>query len=162
MAMVEVQVGGLIDAALDWVMATIEELPIRHDPMAFGRTANGGYWVWYDELNGMKCKIGPGSTGPRATLTYSPSTNWSQLGPLILKYPIVLGNHESGLGDGNFWGSAHCGRSDTTYQTSHGVMVAACRAIIAFVRGPVVSVPAELICSSRSAEVAIAGGNADE
>lgn len=162
MTTVEVEVGSLIDAALDWVMATIEELPIRHDPMAFGRTANGGYWVWDDKPYGMMCKIGPGAAGPRATLTYSPSTNWNQLGPLILKYPIVMGNHESGLGDGTFWGSAHCHRSGTKFETSHGVMVAACRAIIAFVRGPVVSVPAELICLNRSAEVAIAGGDADE
>lgn len=162
MAMVEVQVGSLIDAALDWVMATIEELPIRHDPMAFGRTANGGYWVWDDKPQGMMCKIGPGAAGPRATLTYSPSTNWSQFGPIILKYPVVMGNHESGQGDGTFWGSAHCYRSGTKFQTSHGVMVATCRAIIAYVHGEVVSVPAELISSSRSIETAIPGGDTDE
>lgn len=144
MAMVEVEVGSLIGPALDWLMATIEELPIRHDPMAFGRTANGGYWVWDDKPNGLMLKIGPRPQGHKGG-HYSPSTDWSQLGPLIMKHPIVMGNHESGDGDGEFWGSAHCFKSGTSFETRHGVMVAACRAIAALKRGAVVQVPQELI-----------------
>ena len=36
MRMVEVSVGDLVGPALDWVVATIEGLPIRRDPMRFG------------------------------------------------------------------------------------------------------------------------------
>lgn len=87
MNMVEVQTEELIGAALDWAIATIEGLPIKYDPMAFGNTANGGYWIWDKAPGGMMAKIGD---------KYSPSSNWSQLGPLIEKRAIVLGNHESG------------------------------------------------------------------
>ncbi|MCT7340256.1 DUF2591 domain-containing protein (plasmid) [Pseudomonas aeruginosa] len=98
MNMVEVQTEELIGAALDWAIATIEGLPIKYDPMAFGNTANGGYWIWDKAPGGMMAKIGD---------KYSPSSNWSQLGPLIEKRAIVLGNHESGdpSRQGEFWGA---------------------------------------------------------
>lgn len=138
--MVEVEVGTLIGPALDYLIATIEELPIRHDPMAFGNTANGGYWVWDKSLGGKMLQIGAlHSTG------YSPSTNWNLLGPLIMKFPIVIGNHESGEDDGKFWGSAHCFIGHTDFQTTDGVMVAACRAIIAYKLGAVVKIPRSLL-----------------
>lgn len=56
-----VNTADLVGPALDYVMATLEELPIRHDPMAFGNTANGGYWVWPDAKGqGIPhMKIGP-------------------------------------------------------------------------------------------------------
>lgn len=144
MAMVEVEVGTLIGDALDWALATIEGLPIRYDPMDFGRTANGGYWVWDTAPRGKKLQIGPRPADGRSVTSYSPSTNWEQLGPLILKYPIVMGNHESGQDDGKFWGSAHCFQSGTKFDTTDGVMVAACRAIVALKHGGRVSIPAEL------------------
>ncbi|MBF3053131.1 phage protein NinX family protein [Pseudomonas sp. NY15437] len=134
MTMVEVQTDALIGPALDWVIATIEELPIRYDPMGFGNNANGGYWVWDDSPGGQMAKIG---------VQYSPSTNWSQLGPLIEKRSVVLGNHESGDASGQpeFWGSAHCFDSGTSFQTYKGIKVAACRAIVAKELGQVVQVP---------------------
>lgn len=138
--MVEVEVGTLIGPALDYLIATIEELPIRHDPMAFGNTANGGYWVWDNRPGGKMLQIGAlHSTG------YSPSTNWNLLGPLIMKFPIVIGNHESGEGDGKFWGSAHCFQGHTDFQATDGVMVAACRAIVAYKLGTVVKIPRSLL-----------------
>lgn len=142
--MVEVAVETLIGPALDYVIATIEELPIRYDPMAFGNTANGGYWVWHDRLNGPKLQIGP-KPASHSGGYYSPSTRWDQLGPLVMKYPIVMGNHESGKEDGKFWGSAHCFYSETEFQTTDGVMVAACRAIVAYKLGPVVKIPRSLL-----------------
>lgn len=149
MKMVEVNTDDLIGRGLNWVMATIEGLPIRHDPMAFGRTANGGFWVWDDALTGRKMKIAvPTSQDSRnSSQYYSPSTDWSQLGPLLFKYPIVIGNHESGEEDGKFWGSAHCFVSGTSFETTHGIMVAACRAIVALKLGAVVKVPEELLAA---------------
>lgn len=74
--MTKVMAATLKGAALDWTVATIEALPIRHDPMAFGNTANGGYWIWAEEY---PPKLGYLKIG----LDYSPSTIWSQGGPLI-------------------------------------------------------------------------------
>ena len=147
MGMVEVNAGNLVGPALDWTVATLEGLPIRRDPMGFGMTANGGYWVWDGQPNGMMLKIGgqPSKNNRNAGGYYSPSTDWNTLGPLILKYPIVLGNHESGSEEGQFWGSAHCFRSGTRFDTHKGVMVAACRAIVALKLGMVVKVPSELV-----------------
>lgn len=148
MAMVEVKIEDLIGPALDWAVATIEGLPIRLDPMAFGNTANGGYWVWDDNPSGAKLKIRPhhSPASRDAAQHYSPSTNWNQLGPLLLKYPITMSNHESGKEDGKFWGSAHCFVSGTSFETYNGVMVAACRSIVAFkLRAAVVNVPASLV-----------------
>jgi hypothetical protein len=149
MGMVEVNIGDLIGPALDWAVATVEGLPIRRDPMNFGISSpNGGYWVWGDQPNGVMQKIGgqPSKNNRNAGGYYSPSTDWNQLGPLLMKYPIVLGNHESGKEDGKFWGSAHCFFSGTSFDTHKGIMVAACRSIVAFkLRAAVVMVPASLI-----------------
>lgn len=144
MTMVEVDVDTLIGPALDWVMATLEELPIRHDPMAFGNTANGGYWVWENRPGGQMLQIGPKPAG-FSDKHYSPSTRWDQLGPLILQFPIMLGNHKSVADDGTFWGSAHCFQSGTAFETADGVMVASCRAIAAYKYGAVVAVPKALL-----------------
>lgn len=148
MTMVEVNIADLVRPALDWAVATIEGLPIRLDPMGFGATENGGYWVWDGETYGEKRKIGreQSKTNRNECGYYSPSTSWEQLGPLILKYPIVLGNHESGDEDGSFWGSAHCFRTGTNFKTHEGIMVATCRAIVAFkLGGGVMLVPSSLI-----------------
>lgn len=149
MEMVEVSIGDLIGPALDWAVATVEGLPIRRDPMNFGvLSANGGYWVWGDQPNGVMLKIGgqPSKTNRNAGGYYSPSTDWNQLGPLLMKYPIVLGNHESGKEDGKFWGSAHCFKTGTSFDTSKGIMVAACRAMVALkLDAAAVMVPSSLI-----------------
>ncbi|MFU5274950.1 DUF2591 family protein [Ectopseudomonas hydrolytica] len=142
--MVEVEVGTLIGRALDYVIATIEELPIQHDPMGFCDTANGGYWVWDKRPGGKMLQIGPKPAGHNGGY-YSPSTRWDQLGPLVMKYPIVMGNHESGKDDGKFWGSAHCFHGGTEFDTYDGVMVAACRAIVAYTHGPTVKIPRSLL-----------------
>ena len=148
MGMVEVKIEDLIGQALDWAVATIEGLPIRHDPMKFGNTFNGGYWVWDDKPMGLMLNIGPhpSPASRDASGHYSPSTNWNQLGPLLFKYPIILGNHESGLDDGTFWGSAHCFRTGTSFETYKGIMVAACRSMVAFkMEATVMMVPSSLV-----------------
>ncbi|VVP31925.1 hypothetical protein PS865_04406 [Pseudomonas fluorescens] len=148
MPLAEVKIEDLLGKALDWAVASIEGLPICHDPMAFGNNANGGYWVWEEKPMGVKLKIGPhrAPASREAAAHYSPSTNWDQLGPLLLSYPIVLGNHESGEEDGKFWGSAHCFISGTSFDTTKGMMVAACRAIVAFkLEALVMMVPFSLV-----------------
>jgi|JI10StandDraft_1071094.scaffolds.fasta_scaffold271193_3 hypothetical protein len=36
---------------LDYLVAKIQGRTIRHDPMAFAHTANGGFWIWEDHPN---------------------------------------------------------------------------------------------------------------
>ena len=170
MKMVEVNIDDLIGPALDWAVATLEGLPIRLDPMGFGNTANGGYWVWDEKLYGTKLQVGPASSPSSRNVAshYSPSTNWNQLGGLIAKYPITIGNHESGDEDGTFWGSAHCFHTGTSFQTYRGVLVAACRSIVAYAayqRGDdvrVLRVPAILIPVDTTPGTVKAEGNSNE
>lgn len=69
----------LTGAALDWAVAKCEGYKIKYDPMGFGDTANGGCWVWSDP--NTYWKIGR---------TYSPSTIWSQGGPIIEREALTV------------------------------------------------------------------------
>lgn len=113
MALVEVHTSDLSSPALDWLMATIEDLPILHDPMGFKSGSEAGYWVWDEKINGVQAKIGR---------EYSPSTHWSQLGPLIMKY---LGGEQLAV--------------------NADLPINASRAIATLVLGHTVRVPSELI-----------------
>lgn len=146
MAMVEVNTGDLIGPALDWVMATIEELPIRHDPMAFGNTFNGGYWVWDDKPNGaMHLMIRPPAPTPPSreiSSYYSPSTQWAQLGPLRDKYrvhicPIIYNDQQWD----EAWVDAPVKAASVYGPTAP---IAVCRAIALHKHGPRVSIPNSL------------------
>lgn len=70
-----------IGPALDFLVAKIQCEPIAHDPMFFGaESSEGGYWVWNDRA-GRCMKIGR---------EYSPSTKWTQGGPIIERERIRL------------------------------------------------------------------------
>lgn len=72
----KIHVNYLSGAALDYVVALIQELPVKFDPMGFKRESLGGYWVWDDTY---PPKYGHMQIGVK----YSPSQNWSQGGPII-------------------------------------------------------------------------------
>lgn len=77
----KVKTNELEKAALDWVVANLENEPVRRDPMGFGiDSTEGGYWVW-PEFQSKKeyMKIGR---------NYSPSTKWPQGGPIIEREKI--------------------------------------------------------------------------
>ena len=131
MGMIEVKTDDLIGLPLDWAIAEIEGYTLTTDGISM--------LVKKDD----KLLI----LGSNDTIGYSPSTNWNQLGPLIKKNDIVIGNHASGNPEreGEFWGSAHCFRSGTSFETYAGVEVAACRAMVAYHHGQTVSIPVELM-----------------
>lgn len=131
-SMVEMNTSDLIGKPLDYAVAVAAGWPIEVLDMGFA----------------VEITFQKHSLFPRATFC-SPTTDWNQLGSLIVKYPIVLGNHESGENDGKFWGSAHCFFSGTSFDTKLGVMVAACRAMVALTLGQVVSVPNVLLRGNR-------------
>lgn len=71
---------------------------------------------------------------------WSPSTDWSQCGPLIEKIKIGFGPVRGG------WvAHPHRPNAPTNWLTAEEPLVAICRAIVADKFGMVVSVPAELI-----------------
>lgn len=132
MKTIEVKTAELEGAALDWAVAKAE----GHEPLVVptGRAeySVGVILAMDDGPKGFACRY---------------STEWSQLGPLIEKHAIVIGNHPSGDEDrpGEFWGSAHCFVGGTSFDTWKGIKVAACRAIVAAKLGGTVRVPADLV-----------------
>ena len=93
-----VKTGELTGPALDWAVATLQKLPIKKDPMGFGRQSPGGYWVWDDAFPPCIPYMQIGDT-------YSPSTNWSQGGPIMDEAGISVLRCESDwtLDANGFW-----------------------------------------------------------
>ncbi len=116
---VEVKIQDLTGAALDWAVAKAEISPMEMPPK--------------DRVWSKYCA------------TYSPSTDWSQGGPLIEKYAVTLTPFAISFGGSpSYWlvqpWDQHCLPVDGPTP-----LIAACRAIAASVLGETVSVPRELL-----------------
>ena len=128
--------------ALDWLVAKIEGMPLRLDPMGFKADAPGsaeaGWWVWLAQPGSML--IGPGGdTMDRRR--YSPSTNWAQGGPLKQREGITSGPCPFG----GYWaGRGNVG--DETVMGEYGAteLQAITRCFIANRLGDIAEVPEEL------------------
>jgi hypothetical protein len=124
MNMVKVKTAELEGAALDW---------------AVGASLNGSKLV--GELPGLEW--GSSILGNIKRGAWSPSTEWSQGGPLIAEYRVSL--EDIGIG----WiATPRCCTSASgsmTPQENDSLLVAACRAIVAAKLGDVVEVPGELV-----------------
>lgn len=125
--MVEVQTSELIGPALDWAIAKIEGVKLSQ--------SNWSYQL----------RISGGVTTPHGG-KYSPSTNWSQGGPLIERYQIWL--------TGPFrhrqqWKASNGLASDWDYSKSEfegpTPLIAAMRCFAAYKLGQAVMVPKELL-----------------
>jgi len=133
MNMVKVKTAELEGAPLDWAVAVIE----GHDVIVHGV---GTYR--YDKRGGIHCCKYGCTFGPRSLTSdsdeYSPSTDWSQGGPLIEKYrvSIIYSDEEC---DPRAW------TDDTAAWHGPTPLIAACRAIVAARQGGVVEVPGELV-----------------
>lgn len=133
--MIEVKTADLIGPALDWAVAKAEGLD---HTIYFYRY--GGYWV--------VPVVKDGYNPERKVDWFSPSTDWSQGGPLIEKYTIALESADADPGADWRWnarfecdGAGHTG----TPKCGSTPLIAACRAIVAAKLGDVVQVPAELL-----------------
>ncbi|EGH43281.1 phage protein NinX family protein [Pseudomonas syringae] len=114
----EVKTADLLGAALDWAVAKAEISPMEMPPK--------------DRVWSKYCA------------TYSPSTDWSQGGPLIDSYHMdFCCEHPETIG------SALCDENgmyiDGRMMFGKTHLIAACRAIVASVLGETVSVPKELL-----------------
>lgn len=134
----------LAGAALDWAVAKCEGLPLKLDPMGFRKDAptsmQAGWWVWDGE--GQNQVIGHRKTRRSEEDGYSPSTDWSQGGPIVEREGISVDR---------------CGRAWTAdvtnpfdgyaEHTTDGPtpLIAAMRCYVAFKLGDTVNVPEELL-----------------
>lgn len=69
---------------LDWAVAKSLGLSIKEDPLGFGNTSEGGFWIWDENAISSKYKY------TKIGSSYSPSTKWEQGGPIIEQEGINL------------------------------------------------------------------------
>ena len=132
----------LTGATLDWAVAKCEGLPLKLDPMGFRKDApasmQAGWWVWDGE--GQNQVIGHRKTQRGQEEGYSPSTNWSQGGPIIERERITLIAMPNGS-----WATS------TPLHTFHQPtpLIAAMRCFVASKLGDEVEIPTELTGESK-------------
>ena len=129
--LIEVKTADLTGAALDWVVAQVEAVPV-----AIAAPHYGTDWRVYKPDFGGK---------------YSPSTDWAVGGPLIAKFQVALIPEAHGGMEGTEmserWYADVYYDGGEQYTTEHcdTVLIAACRAIVATKFGDSVQVPKELL-----------------
>ena len=108
---------------LDYLVAVCETLQIIHDPMGFGDTSEGGYWVWPDK--GEYQKIGR---------NYSPTKFYEQSGPLLQKHHISLNYGTYGIRADLWFAEKHrnysAGRDVMSQQYGKDFLIAGMRSYI--------------------------------
>lgn len=121
---VEVKTSELLGPALDWAVADCLH-------MDFHKEDDGNYYIEMEHQHGPWLVIGS---------EWTPSTNWSQGGPLIEQFGIMLVDPEN---DGADWEATT--RSSTPWTYGSTPLVAVCRAIVLTKLGDTVQVPRELL-----------------
>ncbi|MEE4087521.1 phage protein NinX family protein [Pseudomonas viridiflava] len=129
----EVKTEELSGEALNWAVAIAESLTAFVSPPQYGNPHLVCVMPEHVHRGGYR---------------YSPSTDWSQVGPLIHKYQIEFcanseDNHamHASLSAWRRYGKSH----RTRWSSGQDHLIAACRAIVASVLGETVSVPKELL-----------------
>lgn len=122
-AMIEINTTDLIGPALDWAVAKTEGAAVVTDPNS---PSSRQMRVDADSINGWYC--------------YSPSTDWSQGGPLFAKYAIGFVGH-----DADNWLAFSSPMDETHQDIGPTHLIAACRMIVSAIIGDTVSVPVELV-----------------
>ncbi|BBV97970.1 phage protein NinX family protein [Pseudomonas monteilii] len=125
--LIEVRVSNLIGAPLDWAVAKVESIETS---WRYGREL-----VQVHDRGGIKLIESIRSI-------YSPSTEWSQGGPLIDKHNGGL-HYEAHLADANFRYSSGPGRTGF-WCYGPTALIAFCRGLVKAKLGDTVQVPKEL------------------
>ena len=131
--MIKVKVSELFGAALDWAVAKAEGLEVYQDE---------GVW---------RCDISPsnafhtiGRVRPDRE-GYSPSTEWSQGGPLIESCAVTLAPYSVTVsGAVNYWVAEPWGENPEPID-GKTALIAGCRAIVAGMYGQRIEIPEELL-----------------
>lgn len=124
----KIKVSELSGAALDWAVARVEAVQVS---FIDGEVAT-------PEL----CMTALGDVYNPA---YSPSTDWSQGGPLLSKYKITVGADTGRNNRLVFW--AYAGVAEDGYPVTEGEdhLVSSMRAIIASMFGEEIEIPEDLL-----------------
>lgn len=142
--MEDVQVSSLVGSALNWAVAKASAIPMFE--MGLHGNWPGNYEVTKaTQVEPAVIRDLMGRLWFEASLRsvpWSPSTDWSQGGPLIEKHQIKL-EWDGVDGKAIWWKATH--QDIAQFQMGETPLIAACRAIVAAHLGEVVSVPAELI-----------------
>lgn len=145
-----VNVSDLKPLALDWAMAArIEGLPIRRDPMGFGKESPGGYWVWDDTQFPPKHPYMQIGRLKKDGTGYSPCQDWARTGPLIRQYIGNLWKHNKiNPTDPDVWtAAAYIKAQDGTmiyHEDGATEMIAVVRCVISMHCGPTIEIPDDL------------------
>ena len=129
--LIEVKTADLTGAALDWVVAQVEAVPV-----AIAAPHYGTDWRVYKPDFGGK---------------YSPSTDWAVGGPLIAKFQVALipeahdGMEGTEMSERWYADVYYDGGEQYTTEHCDTALIAACRAIVATKFGDSVQVPKELL-----------------
>ena len=129
--LIEVKTADLTGAALDWVVAQVEAVPV-----AIAAPHYGTDWRVYKPDFGGK---------------YSPSTDWAIGGPLIARFQVALipevhdGMEGTEMSERWYADVYYDGGEQYTTEHCDTVLIAACRAIVATKFGDSVQVPKELM-----------------
>lgn len=91
---------------------------------------------------GTRCALIPRNPMRQAVQIYSPSTDWSQGGPLIEREQIDL-EWDGVDGQAYWWKASH--QDIAQFQIGYTPLIAACRAIVAAKLGDEVDVPEGLV-----------------
>ena len=144
MTMKTIKVAEATERQLDWLVARIEDLPLRLDPMGFKADAPGsreaGWWVWLAQPGSMLVGPGGDTVGRRF---YSPSTNWSQGGPIIEREALTVKMRHP---NPRLWVSYNGWNHDPGFSASGPTaLIAAMRCYVASKLGDEVEAPEELL-----------------
>lgn len=126
--LIEVRVSNLVGAALDWAVAQVEGIETS---WRYGREL-----VKVHDRGGIKLVESIRSI-------YSPSTDWSQGGPLVDKHHGGL-HYEAHLVDANFRYSSGPGRTGF-WCYGPTALIAFCRGLVKAKLGDTIQVPKELM-----------------
>ena len=122
---------------LDYLVAVCEKLQIIHDPMGFGDTSEGGYWVWPDK--GEYQKIGR---------EYSPTTKHQQAGPIIDRELISIMYGTYGINADLWYAERYIhystGRLRVSQQYGKTRLIAAMRSYVGSLMGKEITIPNNL------------------
>ena len=108
---------------LDYLVAVLQKQQIVHDPMGFGDTSEGGYWIWPEQ--GQYQKIGR---------DYSPTKFYEQSGPIIQEHRITLNYGTYGIRSDLWfaekWRNYSAGRDVMSQHYGESFLIAAMRSYI--------------------------------
>lgn len=132
-----IKISEATDIQLDWLVAMWEGRTLVRDPMGFGiHTSEGGYWIWgegTDAFGGTVAK----SCYLKIGRDYSPSTNWSQSGPIIEQEKISINcpNDKGWFARDYLW---------KVHTSGFTPLIAAMRCLVVSKMSDIVEVPDEL------------------